>query len=745
MNEDLAFSLIIFGEKQKKLIKNQLSEKQKEIEKCLFIKSTINRIEFILNDGLKLIDSNLKTLTIKLENELKKWLKQQYDQYNRECDVLLQLVKDDIKIWENSQMNNNNNKEQYENEKEIKLQELNNLRISIKNWRKEKEENVTYDINELIEIICINSISSNYLRNFERWSTTKNQLACQKIKSIVQSLSIILSIKPKFSNNTTFILENQIMKETILLLYPLYKQRQKLINELIEKLEIIYNNGINEFTKDIDEEISLEKTCISYYNLTNDNIELLEQKKMKYINNLKYSYSNIISMLEEKDKYDTNLLQKQIIQWLNELEHRRHDHFNRIQHDKQQTQQQLIDFESTLNKLSNGSKFELDFGKMNNNNSKSIIRMGKIDDPLQNNLSMVIRLNENYQEWKNSMSDKNDKFCQLICQHLQIPKEKFIINDVQCGSVDLHIAVQSPHGQKVMETLTDSQYSDIINYLNITSIEVGYLKVEERFLSPEWNRTYLNNHDLADHENAHIDNEDVEIEGEREGWVSVRVENDDENVDNNNDRKRENNGIVNRAFWNGALDRGGKPYYCPKGWVRFGIKIAKDAEEFDQRWGDWHIAYHGTGTEIASAILNSGIKPTSGRYYTTRPTLYVSPSIEYCAHPRYAEPLRKHNGTNKYHQLVLQCRVNPRFIDNRTIRPETILSDKHKDRIKIDENFDNNELEWIIPPESQYITDDIICYGIMLQISDGDPAQLPSSCWWKYTHDYLKELLEQYK
>ena len=36
------------------------------------------------------------------------------------------------------------------------------------------------------------------------------------------------------------------------------------------------------------------------------------------------------------------------------------------------------------------------------------------------------------------------------------------------------------------------------------------------------------------------------------------------------------------------------------GWKRFGIKVAEDSKEFDSRWENWCVAYHGTAGENAS-------------------------------------------------------------------------------------------------------------------------------------------------
>ncbi|CAF1233824.1 unnamed protein product [Rotaria sordida] len=177
------------------------------------------------------------------------------------------------------------------------------------------------------------------------------------------------------------------------------------------------------------------------------------------------------------------------------------------------------------------------------------------------------------------------------------------------------------------------------------------------------------------------------------------------------------------------------------GWKRYGVKVAENDKEFGARWGNWYIGYHGTRSEYATDILTSGLRiSTRGCHYKKgAPRVYLSPSIEYCAHPRYAIPCTKtdENGKTRWYQLVFQCRVNPQSI--KKIRIETLIDDKYKNSVTIDTNFDNNELEWIIPGKEgvYYIKDDIICYGIMMRISNVEPKYLSTSKWWQYNifHD----------
>ena len=97
------------------------------------------------------------------------------------------------------------------------------------------------------------------------------------------------------------------------------------------------------------------------------------------------------------------------------------------------------------------------------------------------------------------------------------------------------------------------------------------------------------------------------------------------------------------------LDRGGEPYYSPLGWRRVAIDIGLTGEEFDLKYNKWPIAYHGTRSSYVMSILEQGFLPSSSprTVYLSElrrdcgwlSILFLSPSIEYCGHRRYAEPL----------------------------------------------------------------------------------------------------------
>lgn len=105
--------------------------------------------------------------------------------------------------------------------------------------------------------------------------------------------------------------------------------------------------------------------------------------------------------------------------------------------------------------------------------------------------------------------------------------------------------------------------------------------------------------------------------------------------------------------------RGGHPYCKPVGWLRYSLRSANF-----ERARRWCIAYHGTKSENAARILAEGLQQPSGQAEVahgqtggTGRTLYVSPSIEYAAHPVYS-PLVELQ-PDHWAQLVLECRVAP--------------------------------------------------------------------------------------
>lgn len=307
----------------------------------------------------------------------------------------------------------------------------------------------------------------------------------------------------------------------------------------------------------------------------------------------------------------------------------------------------------------------------------------------------------NYNNWSTNVNGIQDTFTSALCRAFLIPlksvKSTSVTRVEQAGVVIVHALVSPSYGKNVADclngTAADSpqriqaiaQCWDPSNG-KIESITLGDtgLSIDNKLMDPKWNKIYR--------------------------WPS------------DNDDKAD--------YWSGSIDRGGQSYFCPSGWRRFRIKVADNEHEFDKRWGNWHIAYHGTNSEYATDILTSGLRvSTPGCFYRNEmPRVYLSPSIEYCAHPRYAQPWMKigRDGTTRWYQLVLQCRVNPKSISKKCT--ETLLRKEMK-HVKIDPNFDNNQIEWILEAKTDvhYMNVDIICYGLMLRISDVAPKNLSCS------------------
>jgi hypothetical protein len=186
--------------------------------------------------------------------------------------------------------------------------------------------------------------------------------------------------------------------------------------------------------------------------------------------------------------------------------------------------------------------------------------------------------------------------------------------------------------------------------------------------------------------------------------------------------------------WFTCLDRGGEPYFCPEGWRRYGIDVGMTSSQFEAAYGDWPVAYHGTAGHLAWTILLSGLQASGSGVYLDAGEggVYLSPSIEYCGHPRYSTIWKI---KNQYVQMVLQVRVKkwgPNKQLNFIRMPETLLKPAHKSTV-IDSNFKNDEMEWIIgcsPGEKISSLDGLLVYGLMLRVTDKDPRNLPQCNWW---------------
>jgi len=192
--------------------------------------------------------------------------------------------------------------------------------------------------------------------------------------------------------------------------------------------------------------------------------------------------------------------------------------------------------------------------------------------------------------------------------------------------------------------------------------------------------------------------------------------------------------------WTGALRdgrlRGEVPYYCAKGWIRFSLRVCDDSE-FAAKFGDWGILYHGTKGKFVGPILATGFRGGGGAWLGLGDVaVYMSPSIEYCGHPRYAG-IEYNPETCEWIQIALECRVKPSAVWKKC--KETLGANS----IVVDPNISNASLEWLFKANRtdpatghKYLVDAVVCTGIMLRITEEHPMDLPY--WWRsdpsYTH-----------
>ncbi|CAF1485876.1 unnamed protein product [Adineta steineri] len=438
----------------------------------------------------------------------------------------------------------------------------------------------------------------------------------------------------------------------------------------------------------------------------------LKEAKRQYREQIEKEREDIIIILKGSD---IDSIPNKIREWLKKQSDEHQNRFEKYQQEYQNkraqqlanNQAQVVELVSAFNQLAINSKSADEFKKKLKDEEKYVLKKHQelkelkmkmkipiitleVDDPAVHKLPVCIRFNADYDQW--IKDDENTKFdlTSSIQKQFNLPEKAFEILAVESSTTTVRGQVHPPHGKHFLRQLFDEGIVEIGGY-DTVSITLGELNlnIEQEKMNERWNRNYGNN--------------------------------------------------LGETHWSGPLDRGGKPYFCPKGWRRFGIKVADTQEEFDRRWGKWHIAYHGTAHRNASAILLTGLKVTRGCYVDV-PVVYMSPSINYSAHYRYAKPWKNPQEPGKYYQMIFQCRVNPQVVTSDMIKPQTLRCPQE---VRIDEHFTNNEVEWLIcpTPNQQYISDNIICYGIMIRKCDTDPIRLPESEWWHHT-PYERHYLE---
>lgn len=185
------------------------------------------------------------------------------------------------------------------------------------------------------------------------------------------------------------------------------------------------------------------------------------------------------------------------------------------------------------------------------------------------------------------------------------------------------------------------------------------------------------------------------------------------------------NTTVMHTYWTGRLASSPErfPYYVPSTWYRLSLQV--DVTHLPD-WGpNWHTLYHGTRPQYVHKIVENGFRVRECQHGF--PALYLSPSIHYSSHPRYARVVL-HNGF--YFQFVLEVRVDVRKVQPAK-RDEVLQVGVKGD---IDPNFpDNKNLEFLLrAQEGNFIKprEGVVVTGIMVRKINFDPALLSSSWWW---------------
>lgn len=185
------------------------------------------------------------------------------------------------------------------------------------------------------------------------------------------------------------------------------------------------------------------------------------------------------------------------------------------------------------------------------------------------------------------------------------------------------------------------------------------------------------------------------------------------------------NMTIMHTYWKGRLASSPErfPYYVPSTWYRLSLQV--DFTHLPD-WGpNWHTLYHGTRPQYVHKIVENGFRVRECQHGF--PALYLSPSIHYSSHPRYARVV-VYNGF--FFQFVLEVRVDVRKVQPIKKR-ETLEVGVKGD---IDPNFPNNEdLEFLLrAQEGNFIKpqEGVVVTGVMVRKINFDPALLPSSWWW---------------
>mmetsp|Transcript_7102 Transcript_7102/g.13152 ORF Transcript_7102/g.13152 Transcript_7102/m.13152 type:complete len:506 (-) Transcript_7102:79-1596(-) len=182
-----------------------------------------------------------------------------------------------------------------------------------------------------------------------------------------------------------------------------------------------------------------------------------------------------------------------------------------------------------------------------------------------------------------------------------------------------------------------------------------------------------------------------------------------------------------KTAWNGGLNGTTTslyPYMCPVGWRRFALNVPERHSEF-HTFQDTYLMYHGLHPENVQKIIRNGFIAKECQHGC--PAVYLTPSILYAAHPRYARVVKI---GKIYCQVVLEVRMRKSLWKKEQVQGETLCAGD----IKIDPNFPDNEtVEFLVKGEAgEFVKPNagLVVTGIMMRCLDTDPALMACSNWW---------------
>mmetsp|Transcript_48863 Transcript_48863/g.89573 ORF Transcript_48863/g.89573 Transcript_48863/m.89573 type:complete len:387 (+) Transcript_48863:61-1221(+) len=182
-----------------------------------------------------------------------------------------------------------------------------------------------------------------------------------------------------------------------------------------------------------------------------------------------------------------------------------------------------------------------------------------------------------------------------------------------------------------------------------------------------------------------------------------------------------------KTAWNGGLNGTTTslyPYMCPVGWRRFALNVPERHSEF-HTFQDTYLMYHGLHPENVQKIIRNGFIAKECQHGC--PAVYLTPSILYAAHPRYARVVKV---GKIYCQVVLEVRMRKSLWKKEQVQGETLCAGG----LEIDPNFpDNKTMEFLVRgKQDEFVKphEGLVVTGIMMRCLDTDPALLACSQWW---------------